>query len=417
MNKRIGYFAPEFPGQTHIFLWRERQALAELGVEADLVSTRCPPTAVASHSWTKEAQENTVYLVPLSLLDAIDVFIELLIAGPIAWFKCLSIIFKASDTSFKQKLRLFALIFFAAKLVKLAKTKGWKHIHVPSCADAANIAMFASILGGVTYSLSLLGPTLEGYGPNQEQKWQYSAFALVISETLFKVVNERLSHVRPEQVVIASVGVNLDEIKRSSPYVPWESGVCKLYCCGRLNPIKGYKYLIETVAILRERGFDIRLQIAGEDEKGGTGYRRELEKLIQDKEMSNYIKLIGAVSEARNRQGLEEAHLFTLASLNEGISVALMEAMAMEVPVVVTDVGGNYELVDDHIDALLVQPEKPEEMAGAICKILQDKELALRLSHASRQKVATKFHHRVSAEALSRCLEGLEMCASNSQKL
>ena len=45
---RIGFFIPEFPGQTHIFLWREQQALAELGIEADLISTRPPPRAVAA---------------------------------------------------------------------------------------------------------------------------------------------------------------------------------------------------------------------------------------------------------------------------------------------------------------------------------------------------------------------------------
>lgn len=407
MKKRIGYFAPEFPGQTHIFLWRERQALAELGIEADVVSTRCPPLAVASHSWTKEAQENTVYLVPVSFQDIVNICIELIIAGPIAWFRCLNLIVHAYDTTFVQKIRLLVLVFFAAKLVRLAKVKGWQHIHVPSCADAANIAMFASILGGFTYSLSLLGPTLEGYGPNQEQKWQHSAFALVISETLSKVVNERLGHVLPEQVVIASVGVDIEEIKRRNAYAPWQSGICKLYCCGRLNPVKGYKYLIETVALLRQRGFDVRLQIAGEDEKGGTGYRCELEKLIQEQAMSDYIELIGAVSEARNRQGLENAHLFVLASLNEGISVAVMEAMAMEMPVIVTDVGGNYELIDNGVNAILVQPAKPEEMADAITKVLQDPELALHLSQESRKKVATKFHHRVSAEALSKCLEAL----------
>jgi len=42
MNTRIGYFIPEFPGQTHIFFWQERQVLEELGIEADLVSTHRP---------------------------------------------------------------------------------------------------------------------------------------------------------------------------------------------------------------------------------------------------------------------------------------------------------------------------------------------------------------------------------------
>jgi glycosyltransferase involved in cell wall biosynthesis len=290
----------------------------------------------------------------------------------------------------------------------LARVEGWTHIHVHSCADAANVAMFASILGGLTYSLSLHGPTLEVYGPNQEQKWQHAAFALVISEKLFKAVKDQLANFLPSQVSVVPMGVNLDQIKRYSPYIPWESGLCRLISCGRLNPVKGHKDLIETVAILRQRGFDARLQIAGEDEQGGTGYRQELEKVIQDKAMSEYVELLGAVSEAQVRAGLEAANVFALASLNEGIPVAVMEAMAMEMPVVVTDVGGTSELVDDGVDAILVQPENPEEMADAIAKVLQDKELARRLSQESRKKIVAKFHHRISAEALAGCLEELE---------
>jgi hypothetical protein len=49
MKAKIGYLVPEFPGQTHIFLWRERQALEELDIESDWVSTRCPPTGIISH--------------------------------------------------------------------------------------------------------------------------------------------------------------------------------------------------------------------------------------------------------------------------------------------------------------------------------------------------------------------------------
>lgn len=408
MKARIGFFIPEFPGQTHIFLWRERQALAELDIEADVVSTRRPPKSIASHSWAEEAQKNTDYLVPFTLPDVFGASLELLKAGPIAWWRCLSVVAKAKDLSLSQRLRLLAMIFIAGKLVWLAKTKGWSHIHVHSCAEAANVAMFASILAGIPYSLTLHGPTLEGYGPNQEQKWNYAAFALVISERLFKVVQERLADVIPERVVVAPMGVNLEKIQRHSPYVPWESDrPCQIFACGRLNPVKGHKDLIETVELLRQRGFDVRLQIAGEDEQGGSGYRQELEQMIRDKSMSECVELLGAVSEARVRQGLEEAHVFALASLNEGIPVSVMEAMAMEMPVIVTDVGGNSELIDNGVDAILVQPEKPEEMADAIEKVLRDKEFALKLSQASRAKVAAKFHHRVSAQALAGCLVGL----------
>ena len=416
MKARIGYFIPEFPGQTHIFFWRERQILSEIGIETVLVSTRRPPKAIASHSWAEAAQKETNYLIPLTLQDVAIIVSELFKAGPIAWLNCLKIIAQSNDTSLLQKLRLLLLIFVAAKLVYLAHVAGWTHIHVHSCADAANIAMFASILADLSYSLSLHGPTLEVYGSNQAQKWHHAAFALIISKKLLQETQDALANFLPRRIVVAPMGVNLDKIKRHSPYIPWESGLCKIYSCGRLNPIKGHKDLIEVVSLLRQRGFDIRLQIAGEDEQGGIGYRQELEKVIQEKEMSDYVKLLGAVSEAEVRQGLEEADLFALASLNEGIPVAVMEAMAMEMPVVVTDVGGTSELVDNGVDGILVQPENPEEMADAIVKILQNKELALRLSQESRKKVAAKFHHRLSAEAYSGCLEELAKGVEYSQK-
>src|SRR5919202_3383913 len=263
MKARIGYFVPEFPGQTHVFLWRERQALEELGIQADLASTRCPPKGIMSQLWAQEAQKNTDYLVPLELKDFVGTSIEILRAGPIAWLHCLSVVTKAKDLSLPQKLRLLAMIFLGGKLAWLAREKGWSHIHVASCADAANIAMFASILSGITYSLSLLGPTLEGYGPNQEQKWEHAAFALIMSELLYKVVKERLANFLPDQVVVAPVGVNLDEMKRQRPYIPWEPNrPCRIYTCGRLNLVKGHNYLIEIAALLRQRGFDVRLQIA-----------------------------------------------------------------------------------------------------------------------------------------------------------
>lgn len=405
MKARIGFFIPEFPGQTHIFLWRERQALAELDIEADLVSTRHPPKAIASHTWAEEAQKTTDYLVPFALPDFWGASLELLKAGPVAWGRCLGVVAQAKDVSFSQRLRLLAMIFVAGKLVWLAKTKGWSHIHVHSCAEAANVAMLASILAGITYSMTLHGPTLEIYGPNQEQKWKHTSFALIISARLFQVVKERLAGFLPKQVVVAPMGVNLEKIQRHSPYLPWESGrPCRIFACGRLNPVKGHKYLLETVELLRQRGFDVRLQIAGEDEQGGSGYRQELEQIIRDKSMSDCVELLGAVSEARVRQGLEEADVFALASLNEGIPVSVMEAMAMEMPVIVTDVGGNSELIDNGVDGILVQPENPEEMADAIEKVLRDKEFALKLSQASRAKVAAKFHHRVSAQALAGCL-------------
>jgi len=112
-------------------------------------------------------------------------------------------------------------------------------------------------------------------------------------------------------------------------------------------------------------------------------------------------------AEERNRQGYKEADIFVLSSLKEGISVAVMEAMAMETPVVVTQVGGMAELIDSGVDGMLIPPENPEKMADTIEKLLKDKELTLSLIQKSRQKIADKFHHRRSAQILLESLEQL----------
>jgi colanic acid/amylovoran biosynthesis glycosyltransferase len=403
LRATIGYLIPEFPAQTHIFLWREYQALANLGIASKLVSTRRPPQAIMSHSWSEKAQSSTTYLFPLSVQDLITASQETIKAGPAKWLQCLRLVVQAPKMSLKERLYLFTLIPFAAKLVRLAKTQGWTHIHVPCCGNTANIAMFASVLGNITYSLSQLGPTLETYGPNQEQKWKYAAFGLFQSEQLYQEAQTKLGQYLPEAVDVAPVGVNLDVIKRQTPYIPWNGyGPCKIYTCGRLNPVKGHIYLIEAVKILREQGIDACLQIGGEDEQGGNGYRKEIERFIQEHHLTHCVELLGAVSEERNRQAYEEAHIYAMGSLNETAgAVATMEAMAMEMPVVMTNVGATDELIDHEVDGILVPPQNSAALAEAILTILQDQELAVCLGEAGRKKIAAKFSHRRSAEKIS----------------
>jgi glycosyltransferase involved in cell wall biosynthesis len=249
--------------------------------------------------------------------------------------------------------------------------------------------------------MTLHGPALETYGSNQKQKWQYTAFGLVVSQKLLNYIRDKLAGYLPTKLAMAPMGVNLDNIKRENPYIPWESGECRLFSCGRLNPVKGHNYLIDVVAQLQSRGWRVHLEIAGEDEQGGSGYHQDLDQMITAKGLTDSIVLLGAVSEERIRQGLEAAHVFVLASLNEGIPVAVMEAMAMAMPVVVTDVGGNAELIDHGVDGILVMAEQTEQMVTEIERILRDRTLANQLSQASRQKIADHFHHRRSAEMLA----------------
>jgi colanic acid/amylovoran biosynthesis glycosyltransferase len=83
MKSRIGYLSPVFPGQKHIFFWREYTALENKGVQLDLISTRRPPQQIMSHMWTGEALRNTTYLSsPTQYVRGR--IIELIHGGPLA---------------------------------------------------------------------------------------------------------------------------------------------------------------------------------------------------------------------------------------------------------------------------------------------------------------------------------------------
>src|SRR5690606_29185591 len=140
----------------------------------------------------------------------------------------------------------------------------------------------------------------------------------------------------------------------------------------------GHDILIRAVAELRRKGIDVRLEIAGA-EIFDDGYREQLLALVEREGLVGSVELLGAIAEDRHRRKLEAAHVFALASLDEGISVAAMEAMAIETPTIVTDVGGMRELVTHEEDALIVPPNDPEALASAILRVLENPEFALQL--------------------------------------
>jgi glycosyltransferase involved in cell wall biosynthesis len=116
--------------------------------------------------------------------------------------------------------------------------------------------------------------------------------------------------------------------------------------------------------------------------------------------------LLGAVPEEVVRERLMQAHVFALASLEEPLGVAIMEAMSMEVPVVATNAGGVPELVSDGVDGLLVEPGDAAAIARAIKAIATHRDLAATLSARARTKVLERFSSRRSAEAIARLVPG-----------
>ncbi len=389
---RIGYLVPQFPGQTHIFFWREIKALEALGHHVEILSTTLPPQRLMSHGWTAEAVARTTYLGKPDVLAALGALARLLPRGLPLWM---------AGGGFEFSRDVTLTLSAAQQLLNHARAQGLDHIHVHSCGRAAVIAALARRMGGPPYSLTLHGP-LSDYGPGQRFKWRGAAFATIITRQLFDAVQDELAGALPERLPVQPMGVDINELRRPGPYVPASHGKpIRVFSCGRLNQVKGHQDLMQAIRLLLDQGVDVRLEIAGEDGLGGTGYRHVLEKTLKDLHLRDHVKLLGAIGADAVRDRLFESHVFALASWHEPLGVAYMEAMACGVPTIGTEAGGVTELIVDGVSGRLVPPRNPRVMAQAIRDLANDPEAALRLSAGGRARVEAQFTSQAGAATLA----------------
>ena len=174
----------------------------------------------------------------------------------------------------------------------------------------------------------------------------------------------------------------LDSALRHQMKVP--PGRLVIGAVGRLSPEKGFNVLIESIARLPPGGPDFELWIAGEGK-----CQNELEALIEQRGLRGRVRLLGFHNDT-----LELYHALDLlvsSSLREGLPNVLLEAMAMEVPVVATAVAGVPRLIENGVSGLLCQPGDPAALAETIARALDDEPLRARLARAGRTLVERDF--------------------------
>jgi len=154
---------------------------------------------------------------------------------------------------------------------------------------------------------------------------------------------------------------------------------------GRLSFEKGPDVLIDAFRLLVEQhNKAAHLTFVGDGK-----LRRPLESQVNDCDLEHLVTFVGTVTDVKPR--LHAACVYVLPSRSEGLSVALLEAMACGLPVVATRSGGPSDVVEDGINGLLVAPEDPEALARAVNKILDDPHLARRLGREARKTVEKKY--------------------------
>ncbi|MBW6503933.1 glycosyltransferase family 4 protein [bacterium] len=155
-------------------------------------------------------------------------------------------------------------------------------------------------------------------------------------------------------------------------------------CSSRLVPRKGIEYLLDAWRDTIPGFPDARLLLLGDGP-----LRNSLEASSARLGISGTARFAGRVDNVP--EYLRAADLFVLPSLQEGLPNALLEAMASGAPIVATRIGGVVDIVDDGVDALLVNPEDPKGLAEAIGTMLRNKPMRERFSAAAIRKIADAY--------------------------
>ncbi len=283
-----------------------------------------------------------------------------------------------------KKPRLLSLTYNVAAFLKLRKIK-------------SDIVHAQSIFSGLTAYLGkkLLSTPYVTYcrGSDIYLPWPFkksisnlilrNADAVVALSSDMKRQITEISNTRP---VVVPNGIEVERFEGLSPEEAREKLGIKnnekvILFVGSLRALKGVRYLIQAMVIIKQKEPNARLLIVGDGPD-----RQGLENLVQKLDLQQSIDFVGGIPQERVPHYMMACDIFTLPSLSEGFGLACLEAMACGLPVVTTDVGGLPDLIKDGENGFLIPARNVAELARKLATLLESDELRAVISRNNREK-------------------------------
>jgi glycosyltransferase involved in cell wall biosynthesis len=206
--------------------------------------------------------------------------------------------------------------------------------------------------------------------------------------------------VLPERMTVVPVGVDHTVFRPVEEVTPIPGRI--MVTSSSDVPMKGLVPLLEAVAKLRTER-DVELTVIGRPNEGGR-----VDKAIARLGLADAVHCVSGMSDDALARLYGEAQVAVVPSLYEGFSLPAIEAMSCGVAVVATTGGALPEVVGtDGVTGLLVAPDDPGALAGAIGRLLDDPELRARLGAAGRERVVSRFTWQVTAAGTAACYQAL----------
>lgn len=390
---KVAYLTGEYPRATDTFIQREILAVEQCGIEVERFAVRRPGDEHMVGDRQRSERDLTTYLLERPKESFAGVLARAFRRSPIRFVTAARLAVTTRRLGPKGSAKQAAYFVEAAVLAELMAERGVDHLHNHFADSSCTVAMLAAALGGTTYSFTLHGPAIffEPHEWHLGTKLETAAFCATISN----FARSQACLFSPSEVWprIRIVHCGVDEAENSEPSRP--PGPCELLFVGRLDAVKGVVVLFDAVASLLAAGTDLRLTLVGDGPQ-----RAELERRATALGIAGSVTFAGYRNQVEVQQHLRDSDVFVLPSFAEGVPVSLMEAMAMSLPVVATNVGGVTELVRDGLNGFVVAPGDPVALEAAIADLAADDDLRRRMGAVGRSTVRADFDSLTEARRL-----------------
>lgn len=389
---RVAYFTNQYPKVSHSFIRREILALERQGVEVARLALRGWSDALVDPDDLSE-RDKTHYLLRGGLGALLPATLRQFLAAPASFLRAVGMALRLSRMSDRPAPYHLVYLAEACELVRWCRQHQVDHLHVHFGTNPTEVALLASMIGGPAFSFTVHGPDEfdRPLGLHLREKIEAASHVVAISSYGRSQLYRWVGHAHWPKVQVVHCGLEAHFLDQP-PAAPFPT-MNRLVCVGRLCEQKGQLLLLDAVRLLRDRGIDLHLVLAGDGEM-----RDELEKFIQAHGLQSQVSITGWISSERVKQELQAARIMVLASFAEGLPVVIMEAMALERPVLTTSIAGIPELVRHGVDGWLVPAGDVNALADTLADALATPNEQLQdMGRSARARVTER--HSVDTEA------------------
>jgi glycosyltransferase involved in cell wall biosynthesis len=387
----IGYLMKSYPKISETFILNEILELERQGVQLHLFSLRpCPDTR--SHPDVAQVKADVTYIPQLrqnktySFDRAKALFTAQwywLIQAPIAYRNAF-VFYQKESLEWEDFLQA---AFLAQELQRLQIT----HLQVHFANLPTAIVEMAQMLYPFTFNIFAHAKDIY-LTPTKVLDRRIKKSEFILTCTGFNAQHLQQISTSTTPIVLSYHGINFTRFTPNLT-IRQQSTVPMIMSVGRFCEKKGFPYLLQACSQLKQAGHIFQCMIIGYGEM-----RSELEQLIESLELTDVVVLPGKKTQDQLVDLYNEASLFVLPCLvtddgdRDGIPNVLLEAMAMELPVVSTDISGIAELIDNNSNGFLVPEKNSEALAQAIAALITQPQLRRQFGQRGREKVLNDFN-------------------------